>query len=236
MGQRTPMTTELLTVIVPVLNEARRLRVLTSNLNALSCDVVVVDGGSSDGTYTELKTSVGPHARVMSAPRGRARQMNAGAYQANTPFLLFLHADTTLPDDGIPLVITALQENRSPWGRFDVTFDDETLMLRLVAWFMNQRSALTGICTGDQAIFTTADAFSKIGGFDDIPLMEDIEFSKKLESLGKPIRLRTPVITAARRWQTNGPIRTIMTMWWLRLCYWFGASPDALAKRYKDAR
>ena len=230
------MTTELLTVIVPVLNEATRLRALTSNLNALSCHVIVVDGGSSDGTYVELKTSVGPHTHVMSAPRGRAKQMNAGAHQANTPFLLFLHADTTLPDNGIILAINALQENTSPWGRFDVSFDDETPVLRLVAWFMNWRSALTGICTGDQAIFTTADAFSAIGGFDEIPLMEDIEFSKKLKSLGKPIRLRTPVVTAARRWQSNGPIRTIVTMWWLRLRYWFGASPEALAKRYKDAR
>ena len=174
--------------------------------------------------------------RVMSAPRGRATQMNTGARHADTPFLLFLHADTTLPDDGVTHVIAGLQDSKSVWGRFDVSFDNATPVLRLVAWFMNWRSALTGICTGDQAIFMTTAAYSAVSGFDEIPLMEDIEISKKLKSFSKPIRLRPPVVTAARRWRTNGPVRTILKMWWLRLRYWFGAPPENLVKWYNDAR
>ena len=230
------MASELLTVVVPILNEAGRVDALTSYLNTLPCQVIVVDGGSTDETFAKLQTSVRPQVRVMSAPRGRATQMNTGARHADTPFLLFLHADTTLPDNGVTHVIATLQNSKSVWGRFDVSFDNATPMLRLVAWFMNWRSALTGICTGDQAIFATAVAFSAVSGFNEIPLMEDIEISRKLKSLGKPIRLRTPVVTAARRWRTNGPIRTIFTMWWLRLRYWYGTSPETLLKWYNDAR
>lgn len=230
------MASESLTIVVPVLNEAGRVEALISYLSTLPCKVIVVDGGSTDGTYAKLRTSVKPKVRVMSAPRGRAGQMNAGARRADTPFLLFLHADTMLPDNGVGYVVAALQNKEFAWGRFDVSFDNATPMLRLVALFMNWRSALTAICTGDQAIFTTAVAFAAVAGFDDIPLMEDIEISKKLKSLSKPIRLRTPVVTAARRWRNNGPVRTILVMWWLRLRYWFGAPPEALAQWYKDAR
>ncbi|MDJ0956373.1 MAG: TIGR04283 family arsenosugar biosynthesis glycosyltransferase [Arenicellales bacterium] len=230
------MASEPLTIVVPVLNEVSRVDALISYLNTLPCKAIVVDGGSTDDTYVKLQTSVRSQVRVMSAPRGRATQMNVGARHADTPFLLFLHADTTLPHNGVMHVIAALQENKSVWGRFDVSFDKATPILRLVAWFMNWRSALTGICTGDQAIFMTAAAFTAVAGFDEIPLMEDIELSKKLKSLGKPIRLRTPVVTAARRWRSNGPIRTILVMWWVRLRYWFGAPPEALVKWYNDAR
>ena len=230
------MVSEPLTIVVPILNEANRVGAVTSYLNTLPCKIIVVDGGSTDETLSKLQMSVRPQVRVMSAPRGRATQMNIGARHADTPFLLFLHADTTLPDNGVTRVTATLQNNKSVWGRFDVSFDNATPTLRLVAWFMNWRSALTGICTGDQAIFVTAAAFSTVSGFDEIPLMEDIEFSKKLKSLSKPIRLRTPVVTAARRWRTNGPIQTILVMWWLRLRYWYGTPPEILVKRYNDAR
>ena len=230
------MTESLLTIVVPVLNEAGRVEALASYLNTLPCKVIVVDGGSTDKTFAKLQTSLGPQIRVMSAPRGRAIQMNVGARYTDTPFLLFLHADTKLPDNGVTHVVTALQNNKSAWGRFDVSFDNTTPILRLVAWFMNWRSALTGICTGDQAIFATTVAFSAVSGFDEIPLMEDIEISKKLKSLSKPVRLRTPVVTAARRWRTNGLIRTILMMWWLRLRYWYGTSPEVLVKWYNNAR
>ena len=162
--------------------------------------------------------------------------MNTGAHLADTPFLLFLHADTTLPDDGVNQVINALQDSKFVWGRFDVSFDNATPVLRLVAWFMNWRSALTGICTGDQAIFMTTAAYSAVSGFDEIPLMEDIEISKKLKSFSKPIRIDVPVVTAARRWRNSGPVRTILKMWWLRLRYWFGTPPENLVKWYNDAR
>ena len=225
-----------LTVVVPVLNEAKRTSELLDHLNALECDVVIVDGGSTDGTYETLHTGAGPRVRVLQAGRGRALQMNAGAGAAGTPFLLFLHADTLLPENAVSLVATALKDNTSPWGRFDVGFDTAKPVLNMVAWFMNWRSALSGICTGDQGIFTTASAFASVGGFKEIPLMEDIELSKRLKRMGRPIRLRSRVVTAARRWQRDGPLRTILSMWWLRFRYWLGASPEALARSYTHAR
>lgn len=227
---------DCLTIVVPVLNEAKQLNCLVSHLNTLPCRIIVVDGGSTDGTYTALCASIHSHVRTMRVPSGRARQMNAGAAQADTPLLLFLHADTTLPSRGVELVVDALRSGESPWGRFDVRFDDSAVIFNVIAWFMNWRSALTGICTGDQAIFTTAKVFSTIHGFDEIPLMEDIELSRKLKHFGKPVRLNASVTTAARRWRLNGPIRTILRMWWLRLRYRLGAAPESLAKWYEDAR
>ena len=219
-----------------MLNEAKRAPELADHVNALECEVVIVDGGSTDGTYETLRTGTGAKVCVLRSEQGRARQMNAGATTAQTPFLLFLHADTLLPTNAASLVESALNDNESPWGRFDVGFDATTPTLRTVAWFMNWRSTLSGICTGDQAIFTTASAFTAIGGFKEIPLMEDIELSKSLKRMGRPIRIRSRVITAARRWQRDGPLRTIVRMWWLRFRYWLGASPEALARSYPHAR
>ena len=236
MSARENRLSDSLTIIVPVLNEARQIHTLVSHLNTLSCPIIIVDGGSTDGTRAVLRASIGAHIQVVTASGGRARQMNAGAAQATTPFLLFLHADTTLPDGGVEFVVTALGSSRSPWGRFDVRFDRPKTIYRVIAWFMNWRSAVTGICTGDQAIFTTAEAFAVVHGFAEMPLMEDIEFSKKLKRLGKPIRAETAVTTAARRWEAHGPIRTILTMWWLRFRYWLGTPPESLARWYQDAR
>jgi rSAM/selenodomain-associated transferase 2 len=230
------MHTELLTVVVPVLNEENRLAPLTSLLNALRCPVIVVDGGSTDGTYEALRTSAEPHIEVTRTTRGRAVQMNFGASMAETPFLMFLHADTLLPADGVSLAVDVLTNSGSTWGRFDVSFDERALSLRTIAFFMNWRSALTGICTGDQAIFTTARTFGLVGRYKEIALMEDIELSKRLKKTGKPARVHTPVVTAARRWRVNGLVRTILTMWWLRLRYWLGTSPDVLAECYDHAR
>lgn len=230
------MPSELLTVVVPVLNEEARLAPLTSHINSLHCPVIVVDGGSTDGTYEKLRSTAAPHIEVTHTNRGRALQMNFGAAMAGTPFLLFLHADTLLPPDGVSLAVDALTNSGTTWGRFDVSFDEHALSLRTIAFFMNWRSALTGICTGDQAIFTTAGTFGRVGQFREIALMEDIELSKRLKKTGKPARVRTPVITAARRWQGNGVFRTVLTMWWIRLRYGLGTSPDVLAEYYKHAR
>lgn len=225
-----------LTVIVPVLNEVKQVRTLVAHLSAQPCHIIIVDGGSADGTYAALRAAISSDLTVVRAPPGRAGQMNAGAAQAETDFLLFLHADTQLPDHGVTLVIDTLRSAGSPWGRFDVRFDQSSVIFNVIAWFMNWRSALTGICTGDQAIFVNAEVFAQIQGYDDIPLMEDIELSRKLKRYGKPIRLPASVTTAARRWQAYGPIRTILTMWWLRFLYWLGVSPQSLARRYVDAR
>ena len=173
---------------------------------------------------------------MVQSKAGRAIQMNCGAALAETSHLLFLHADTTLPPDGTLLAENALSNSGATWGRFDVSFDNDSAMMKLIAWSMNQRSSITGICTGDQAIFTTARAFESVGGFPEIPIMEDIELSRRLLKTGRPTRIRTPVETASRRWRQNGVLRTVVIMWWLRFLYFAGISPRVLAKQYRHAR
>ena len=158
--------------------------------------------------------------------------MNAGAAQASGDVLLFLHADTTLPEGADMAVLQAVAAGAA-WGRFDVAIEGRSPMLRWVAWFMNQRSRLTGIATGDQAIFVTRAAFQRLGGFADQPLMEDIELSRRLRALSPPACLRLRVHTSGRRWESRGVWRTIMLMWRLRWRYWRGASPEALARAYR---
>lgn len=225
-----------LTVVVPVLNEEKRAGALAHHLNSLPCPVIVVDGGSSDDTRESLAGAAAGHVTIIDSAPGRGRQMNAGAVRARTPVVLFLHADTELPPDGVSLAVRALGRNEAKWGRFDVRFDHPTPLLHLVARFMNWRSAATGICTGDQGLFMTMAVFEEAGGFADIPLMEDIDLCRRLKRIGKPARVRSPVVTAARRWRAEGTARTVITMWWLRLRYWMGASPATLAKRYGPVR
>jgi rSAM/selenodomain-associated transferase 2 len=184
--------------------------------------VIVVDGGSEDGTAA---LAAGLCDRVVVAARGRAAQMNAGARMAKGEVLVFLHADTRLPPLADELIL------KSPlWGRFDVRIEGRHPLLPLVAWSMNLRSRLTGVATGDQAIFVRKDAFR---GFADIPLMEDVAFSKAMKRLGRPACLRSTVTTSGRRWESRGVLRTIVLMWWLRLRFFLGAPADSLARRYE---
>ncbi|MBI1283324.1 MAG: glycosyltransferase [Thiobacillus sp.] len=219
-----------LSIIVPTLNEAQHIVPVLTQLQSLrkrGVEVIVADGGSTDGT-TELTAPLAD--RVLTVPPGRARQMNAGAARASGVALLFLHADTRLPDDALYAVDRAL--NRHRWGRFDVRFDSRRPLLRLVARMMNLRSRLTGIATGDQAIFMTRAAFGSVGGFPEQALMEDIELSRQLRKTGAPACLKLPVVTSARRWEEHGAWRTILLMWRLRWAYWCGANPAQLAQRY----
>lgn len=223
-----------LAIVIPVLDEAAgiagHLRALDA-LAARGAQRIVVDGGSADAT-PELARA---HAeQVIVAPRGRAAQMNAGARLAEADALLFLHADTRLPDDADRLIAAALREH--VWGRFDVCIDARGLWPTVVARLMNLRSRLTGIATGDQAMFVRREAFERLGGFAPIPLMEDIELSKRLKRLGRPACLRARVTTSGRRWARHGPLRTILLMWRLRLAYFLGADPARLAARYADTR
>ncbi|HSB49413.1 MAG TPA: TIGR04283 family arsenosugar biosynthesis glycosyltransferase [Burkholderiales bacterium] len=222
----------MLSIIVPCLNEAEGIRealAALAPLRARGAEVIVVDGGSSDGTAQRAA----PHADyVISAARGRASQMNAGAARARGEILLFLHADTLLPESADTLIIDGLNRSRRGWGRFDVVITGRNPLLRVVAWLMNARSRLTGIATGDQAIFTTRSLFTAAGGYPEIALMEDIALCKQLKRFGPPLCLRHRLIASGRRWEKHGVVRTILLMWRLRLAYWLGADPGKLAMRY----
>ncbi|MDP1679009.1 MAG: TIGR04283 family arsenosugar biosynthesis glycosyltransferase [Candidatus Nitrotoga sp.] len=222
-----------LSIIIPVLNEADGLPSLIDRLMSLrdSCtEVIVVDGGSKDdSTQVAFRDGI----QVIQAERGRARQMNAGAAIAHGDVLLFLHADTALPPFADQLIKAALALNGRVWGRFDVCINGRPFMLRVIGHLMNWRSRLTGIATGDQAIFVTRPAFESVDGFPDQPLMEDIELSKRLLMLSRPICLADQVITSGRRWEAHGVWRTIFIMWRLRWAYWRGVPASELAKIYR---
>ncbi|HEX5211788.1 MAG TPA: TIGR04283 family arsenosugar biosynthesis glycosyltransferase [Pseudolabrys sp.] len=219
-----------LSIVMPVLDEAAAIEAALRALapyRARGVEVIVVDGGSRDGT----PTLAAPLADgVIGAPRGRSLQMNAGAAAAKGDTLLFLHADTQLPEPADELALDGLKRSGSVWGRFDVRFDGEELAL--IAFMMNLRSRLTGIATGDQAMFVTRAAFDAAGGFPPIALMEDVALSARLKRIGRPLCLRERVTTSGRRWHTHGVLRTIVLMWKLRLAYFFGADPVRLAKAY----
>ena len=222
-----------LSIIMPVLDEgdgiAGALDAL-AELRGLGVEVIVVDGGSQDATVQRARLRAD---HVLLAPRGRALQMNAGAAKASGDVLLFLHADTRLPPEAERLVLDGLARSTRHWGRFDVTIEGRHPMLPVIAFTMNLRSRMTGIATGDQAIFVKRDAFQTAGGFAEIPLMEDVALSKRLKRTGRPLCLRERAITSGRRWETHGVFRTILLMWRLRLAYFFGADPAALARRYR---
>ncbi|MEP7057053.1 MAG: TIGR04283 family arsenosugar biosynthesis glycosyltransferase [Caldimonas sp.] len=228
-----------LSIVVPVLDEAAliesALRALAP-LRAQGVELIVVDGESRDGSAA---AAVPWADRVVTVPRGRARQMNAGAASASGDVLLFLHADTTLPARALDAVALALDPGRagrrtaSVWGRFDVRIAGSAPVLRIVAALMNLRSRLTGIATGDQAIFVTRAAFDAVGGFPEQPLMEDIELAKRLRRLSAPACLRERVVTSARRWENRGTWSTIVLMWRLRLLYRLGIAPERLARSYR---
>lgn len=229
------MTTDpaLLSIIIPSLNEATGFAAALKRLQSLrasGAQIIVVDGGSSDRTVDLARPLAD---RVLSAPRGRASQMNAGAAVAAGRILLFLHADTRLPDDADSLIYQTLHSERGQqWGRFDVSIEGRSAWFPLIATMMNWRSRLTGIATGDQAMFVSRDAFDAVGGFPDIPLMEDIALSSLLKARSTPACLRERVLTSGRRWERHGIWRTIGRMWWMRLRYFFGADPYRLAIEY----
>ena len=223
-----------LSIVIPVLDEAttivEALRALAPP-RARGAEVIVVDGGSADDTVG-LATPLAD--RALASARGRATQMNAGAKIARGDALLFLHADTRLPADADRLIVEGLAQSRRAWGRFDVAIQGLHPLLPVIAAFMNARSRLTGIATGDQAIFMTRAAFTKAGGFPEIALMEDIEFVRCLQRISPPLALRARVTTSGRRWENRGVLRTVFLMWRLRLAYFFGASPEDLRREYES--
>jgi rSAM/selenodomain-associated transferase 2 len=223
-----------LSIVIPVLNESAGIVATLERLVPLrgqGAQVIVGDGGSTDATV-ELARPLAD--LVLTSPKGRAVQMNAGAAAATGDALLFLHADTALPEDALKAVTAALMERA--WGRFDVVLEGSHPMLPLIGAMMNLRSRLTGIATGDQAIFVRRATFEALEGFTPIPLMEDIEFSRRARRLGPPACLRQQARTSGRRWERHGVWRTILLMWRLRLAYFLGADPKRLAVEYGYGR
>lgn len=228
-------------VIIPVLNEQDALPALLQALIPLGFqEIIIVDGGSQDQTVEIARKTVESEAdsrfRIISGRCGRASQMNAGAALATSDILVFLHADTQLPKKARCVVEEAMVDQQCVGGRFDVQFPRDTGYAWLVSRLMNLRSRLTGISTGDQTLFVRRSVFEQMGGFADIPLMEDIEFSRRLKKLGTIAALRDRVTTSFRRWEQRGPLRTIVRMWAIRLFYWLGWDPRRLQNYYDAVR
>jgi rSAM/selenodomain-associated transferase 2 len=224
-----------LSIIIPTLNEAANIGDVLKRLQpmrARGTEVIVVDADSTDATRDTAAPLVD---RVITSERGRATQMNAGAKEASGDALLFLHADSILPTNGDELILQALSDSIFKWGRFDIHISGKHGMLPVIAWFMNHRSRLTGIATGDQGIFVTREAFDAIGGFPAQPLMEDVAISARLLRVSSPIYVDARITTSGRRWEKHGVWRTIFLMWRLRLNYFMGADPARLHRTYYGA-
>jgi len=221
-----------LSVIIPALNEAGCILSTLERLQPLRLrghEIILIDGGSTDDTMALSQALVD---RVLQSPPGRGRQMQAGAVVARGSVLWFLHADSRIPVRADTRILDALHRTQAGWGRFDISFVDGHPLLQCVAWFMNQRTRLTGIATGDQGIFVQRTLYERVGGFPSIPLMEDIRFSRSLKRHGRPCRVTRTLGISPRRWHAHGILRTIVTMWGLRLAYFAGISPERLAKYY----
>jgi rSAM/selenodomain-associated transferase 2 len=234
----------LISVIIPTLNEERTIMATLVHTASLGFDeLIVVDGGSLDQTpvlVEAYRRRSEPQAhssiRLVSVPHGRARQMNEGAKASRGEILLFLHADTQLPSNAKTMIDTALADQRIVGGRFDVRFDHSSIWGAIISKAMNWRSRLSGLVTGDQALFVRRPIFEQMRGFADMPLMEDIEFSHRLKRQGTIAALTATVTTSFRRWERRGPLRTILLMWSLRFLYWIGINPSRLAKWYRTVR
>jgi rSAM/selenodomain-associated transferase 2 len=236
--------TMTISAIIPTLNEERTIAATLAHTATLGFDeLIVVDGGSLDQTPVLVESyrrrtqfPAQSPVRLMTAPCGRARQMNEGARASGGEILLFLHADTQLPDDANTMIQTTLANQGIVGGRFDVRFDRPSKWGTIISRMMNWRSRLSGIATGDQALFVRSPIFKQMGGFTDMPLMEDIDFSRRLKRKGATAALTATVTTSFRRWEQQGPLRTILLMWTLRFLYWIGISPSHLVEWYKAVR
>ena len=222
-----------ISIVIPALNEATQIAATLAPLQTLRTqghEILVVDGGSSDDT---VQRALPLCDRILDAPRSRARQMNAGAQAARGDVLWFLHADTRASARVSDALLAVLGRPQTAWGRFDVRLSGAHPLLRLVESLMNLRSRWTGIATGDQGIFVCRRLFERVGGFPDIPLMEDIALSRRLKQEAAPVCLRERLVTSSRRWEQRGVARTVLLMWRLRFAYWLGVSPERLAAQYQ---
>jgi len=220
-----------ISIIIPVLNEEQSVKSLLQQLQAYrqqGHEVIVVDGGSDDGTVFVSKPLAD---KVITSGSGRAKQMNKGVEESVNEVLWFLHADTSIPKNAIETIQELLSKN--DWGRFNIKLSGSHFLFRIIENMINIRSCLSGIATGDQGIFVKKKTFKSINGYSEITLMEDVALSKKLKTISAPICVKEVLTTSSRRWEKNGIIKTILLMWYLRFLYWIGVSPSSLAKLYQ---
>lgn len=220
-----------ISIIIPVLNEEQSVKTLLQQLQICrqqGHEVIVVDGGSHDETVSISKTLAD---KVITSESGRAKQMNKGVAESTNEVLWFLHADTSIPENVIETVQKSLF--KCDWGRFNIKLSGPHFLFRIIEKMINIRSCLSGVATGDQGIFVKRKIFESIGGYSEIPLMEDVAFSKKLKNISRPACIKETLTTSSRRWEKNGIIKTILLMWNLRFLYWIGVTPDKLAKLYR---
>jgi rSAM/selenodomain-associated transferase 2 len=221
-----------LSIIIPILNEKHQLikqMPLLSSLCDQGYELVIVDGGSTDGSLIEIEKL---RCKCLHVKASRGFQLHTGAKHSTNSVLLFLHIDTCITLQHLDDIFRTLLSSNKHWGRFNVSFANKKFIFSIIAWFMNKRSCLTGIATGDQAIFIKREAYFECGGFSDIPIMEDIEICKRLKKSSLPLCLSNTVTTSSRKWEQQGVVKTILLMWRLRLLYFFGVSANRLAKLY----
>jgi len=225
-----------LSIIIPTLNESRTIAhtlLALQPLKQAGHQIILVDGGSTDDTLAQAGSLAD---LVLSTARGRASQMQFGALSADGDMLWFLHADTVPGSKAVGQVEQLSTRLKNRWGYFQVSFREKSILLAMISRLMNLRSRLTAVGTGDQGIFVSRELYDAVGGFDDIPLMEDISLCKKLRKISRPRCLSGTLQTSARRWLNNGIIRTILLMWCLRFAYFVGVKPNALARFYTTVR
>lgn len=221
-----------ISIVIPVLDEEQNLikqKKLLSYLIKQGHEIIVVDGGSRDLSMTIAK-QIG--CQTIATKSSRGYQLHSGALKSNNEILLFLHADTFLPNNAVELICKSLNTSSKHWGRFAIKFSNSSPVFKAIAWFMNIRSSLTGVVTGDHAIFTKRKSYFKCGGFSDFIIMEDISFSNRMKSLSRPICLPEYVVTSSRKWEKQGTLKTIFTMCKLRLLFFIGIPTEKLAKFY----
>ena len=220
-----------ISIIIPVLNEKQSIKALLQQLQIYrqqGHEVIVVDGGSHDETVSVSKALAD---KVISSESGRANQMNKGFAESENEVLWFLHADTSIPENVIEIIQECLIKN--DWGRFNIKLSGSHFLFRVIEKMINIRSCFSGIATGDQGIFVKRKIFESVGGYSEVPLMEDVALSKKLKNISQPACIKVTLTTSSRRWEKNGIIKTILLMWYLRFLYWIGVTPDRLAKLYR---